>query len=170
MKRRRLISVLIAVVSLVTAISVVAGPVLACSMGLTPGFWKNHTSLWTSWNTGTNYYDTIFGVPSTFTGKDGSSVNLHIRLLDALNANGNKSGIEAFLRQSAAAWLNSSLLTDYFEELDVKAIVQTAFGVVSDADYGAYVGWRTPHLAKGDIEGIKNFLEANNSLENAVFK
>lgn len=167
MRKKYLFTFLMTVV-LAISLLVQASPASACTMGLTPGFWKNHQIIW---NTSDlyidDYYDTLFGLTSPVTGSDGTSVNLHIKLIDALNANGNKNGVNAFLRQSAAALLNSVYLEDYGNPKDVKAMVQAAFGEIVEPYYNNLALWRGPAL--GDMTAWKNYLENFNTMENAVF-
>jgi hypothetical protein len=152
------ILVMVIVINLIVPMAVQVTHAYACSMGLTPGFWKNHTEIWDG-DWGDDYYNEIFGLPESFNG-----IRLHISLLDALTAKGNKNGVNAFLRHSAAGWLNAVYLTNYFEEDDVIAIAQAAFGITPSLP----VTWRG--VAIGDMEGWKNYLEDANEIENAVFK
>ena len=106
--KKVLLTMLVLVLGLVFIVSA-AAPVAASTQGLTPGFWKNHQSLWVGFSPDDIYFD-VFEV-----GPD------DITLLQALRRGG--GGEKAFGRHSVAALLNSTYLTSTFT---------TTFWVISD--------------------------------------
>jgi hypothetical protein len=94
---------LIAVVmtSMVGASFLSPGKALACSAGLTPGFWKNHTELWTGFSPGDSLSTLYSGASLYGLG--------NVSLLDALSFPGGKGldgAAKILLRAAVAAALN----------------------------------------------------------------
>jgi hypothetical protein len=84
--------------------------------GCTPGYWKNHTAVWTTYKP-TDSFNAVFGV----------NYNSSLTLGGALNLEG--GGFKALARHAAAALLNAAHgdVSYGFEESDIKALVQQAF-------------------------------------------
>lgn len=100
--------------------------------GCTPGFWRNHTSLWdgvgtddvTPYST-TDSFNTVFGVTSAQSGLADT-----VTLLDAVNLTG--GGLRALARHAAAALLNASSSVDYqYSDAQVISIYQDAVGAIA---------------------------------------
>jgi len=112
--------------------------------GCTPGFWKqpHHEQYWVGYTTG-DFYDTVFGVTSSFGGD--------FTLLDALWQGG--GGEIALGRHAVAALLNSTRpdVVYFYSTQEVIDLVQAAY-------------------ATGDFNGIKNQLAAQNELGCTVVK
>jgi hypothetical protein len=84
--------------------------------GCTPGYWKNHTAVWTTYKP-TDSFNAVFGV----------NYNSSLTLGGALNLQG--GGFAALARHAAAALLNAAHgdVSYGFEEDQIKALVQQAF-------------------------------------------
>lgn len=111
--------------------------------GCTPGFWKNHTDVWEGYDPG-DLFDGVFGTDVGSLGK-GKKAADNPTLLDALNANG--GGVNALARHAVAALLNAahSLIEYPMSEGEIITAVEAA-------------------LDGGDVEGLKNELDAQNNL------
>lgn len=84
--------------------------------GCTPGYWKNHTAVWTTYKP-TDSFNAVFGV----------SYKASLTLGGALNLGG--GGFEALARHAVAALLNAAHgdVNYGLEESQIKALVQQAF-------------------------------------------
>ena len=71
--------------------------------GLTPGYWKNHTSSWPTWSDGSQVWRTNQLVGSVFTAAP--APNRSMTLFDALNDGG--GNVEALLRHAVSALLST---------------------------------------------------------------
>jgi hypothetical protein len=102
MKRKIFIPVIL--ILLVSLILTPAIPALACGeQGCTPGFWKNHTDLWTGYSPDQTL-ESVFDVPDSY-GLD------EYTLLEALSfggGSGNLGMAKNLLRAAVAALLNAS--------------------------------------------------------------
>jgi hypothetical protein len=84
--------------------------------GCTPGYWKNHTDVWTGYSP-SDSFNAVFGV----------NYNSSLTLGGALNLGG--GGFEALARHAAAALLNAASgdVNYGLEETQIKTLVQQAF-------------------------------------------
>lgn len=89
----------------------------AKDQGCTPGFWKNHTSVWSGFSPSDKFND-VFGV----------SFNSSLTLEGALRLEG--GGFNALARHAAAALLNAAHddVGYGLTESEIVALVQQAFG------------------------------------------
>lgn len=84
----------------------------SCEMvGLTIGYWKNHTGRWPC-EIDTTFGD-VFDVPSTYE---------NLKLIDALNYRG-KDATYLFLKQAAAAYLNIHAIGYPITHAELQAII-----------------------------------------------
>lgn len=156
---RRLSLVALVIVMLLAAIAPVvvnATPASACTEGLTPGYWKNHTEAWVGlmWRGNpvtptTKFVDVMFAgtdypalAAKSYFPRD-PSINANITLMQALQLGG--GGEKAFLRHATAALLNSASDIDYWGEKWVLDRVSAAY-------------W------SGNFEKYKNLLESYNQM------
>ena len=116
MKMKRMFPVVLAVVIALGALMPVvlqAGTASACTEGLTPGYWKNHTDRWTG-HSPTCYFDEVFGVGP------------HRTLLQVLQTGG--GGQIALNRHAVASLLNAyRFAPDWYSPGWVIARVQYAY-------------------------------------------
>lgn len=171
MKKFRFIAmVCLVLVAVMVPVVAQAIPAAACTQGLTPGYWKNHTEAWKVYKI-TDYYDEVItsNLPSGYAYIAAIEPKLpHITLLDALSVNGGKNSLiadnseAAFLRHSTAALLNANAGIDYWPDLYVKTKVYWAYsGLVWDK----YDSNTTVNVGqKAAWEYWKNFFESYNQL------
>ncbi|GEM_PF-2036076 len=126
--------VFVAVMAMVMMLGVLAPVVLqtdtasACALGLSPGYWKNHTEVWDGTDPEWNgplpgaYFDEVFGVVG---------LGPHVTLIDILNTGGGKWN--ALNRLAVASLLNSYGVPDAMAEHYVKAFVLCSY---------KYYGWQ----------------------------
>jgi hypothetical protein len=101
--------------------------------GCTPGFWKNHTNVWSGYSP-SDKFNAVFGV----------SYNSSLTLGGALRLGG--GGFAALARHAAAALLNSehSGVSYGLTTSEIVALVQQAFGT------------NNPEPIKNQLDGLNN--------------
>jgi len=99
------------------------GTASACTLGLSPGYWKNHTEAWVGYSTG-DYFDTVFGVGP------------HVTLLQALQTGG--GGLNALNRQAVGAILNASSIPGALSEAYVLQFVRHVYNNPTANDWEYY--------------------------------
>lgn len=115
MKKRILALIAVAVTLGVLATLVLqVGTASACALGLSPGYWKNHTEAWAG--TGYSPEDTFNGV---------FGVGPSITLMSSLRLRG--GGEAAFDRMAVASLLNANSVPDALEEFYVQQEVTWAY-------------------------------------------
>jgi hypothetical protein len=135
---KRLIPILVVMVMVVAAVVPVlvqADTASACGIvGLSPGYWKNHTAVWDGTDPEWDgplpgaYFDVVFGVVGH---QAGSYVAPHKTLLEVLNTGGGK--FDALNRAAVAALLNSYWLDSetsswyYYSAWYIKTHVHDAY-------------------------------------------
>jgi len=116
--------------------------------GLTPGFWKNHLSLWQGYSP-TDKFNAVFGVSITIDG------NSNPTLLQALQAKGGivpaKGVYDALARQAVAALLNANhqYINYPLNDATIRSLVKNA-------------------ITSGGAQGVAGLLEGYNSLEGGI--
>lgn len=113
--------------------------------GLTPGYWKNHSDSWESFDPDTSFSE-LFGVDISI--GSGKKAAEEPSLMEALNGNG--GGVTALARQAAAAILNASN-PDIAYPLSIKEIQDTVTAALEAGD---------PDI----IEEVKDILDEFNNL------
>jgi hypothetical protein len=103
----------------------------AKDQGCTPGFWKNHTTVWSGFSSGDSF-NAVFGV----------NYDSSLTLLGALNQDG--GGFAALARHASAALLNAAHNSVNYGLTDsqIIALVQQAFATNS------------PESAKNQLAGL----------------
>ncbi len=120
-------------------------PRLCDGEGLTPGYWKNHSDSWKSFDPNVSFSD-VFGVDISI--GSGKKAAEEPNLMEVLNGNG--GGVSALARQATAAILNASN-TDIAYPLSIQEIKDT---VAAASELG------DPDI----IEEVKNILDEFNNL------
>ena len=152
MKRLIAVLVVVAVVAgIVVPVLVQGGTASACEVGLTPGYWKNHTEVWDNDPLGswagrplpTDLFDEVFGVTG---GEFDNYVDPpHLPLLDVLRTGGGK--FDALNRHAVAALLN-----------------RANFGYPAFYSYSFIKGKVQYAYSTGDWQSVKDLLEDANEL------
>ena len=119
----------VAVMAMAIMLGVLAPVVLqadtasACALGLSPGYWKNHTEAWPVQYSPDDNFDVVFGVTG----------NGDLTLIQALEGRG--GGFIALNRLAVASILNAHSVPDALSEAYVLMFVQHAYNYPEDCEY-----------------------------------
>ena len=143
---------------LITSLTSSIISVSACTVGLTPGYWKNHHCAWPSKYTPDMLFQEVFDIPDQYIGPlKGITLDEALRLKGGRGIDGAK---RIFARQVTASLLNSALFEPQWEEWtlqtgqwvftsdDREFILDQAKYFDESNNQGPPEGWTSPCPAK----------------------
>ncbi|HEX75209.1 MAG TPA: hypothetical protein G4O12_01350 [Dehalococcoidia bacterium] len=152
---KKYIWVTLVLISSLIMVFAITSPVLACALGKSPGYWKNHPGAWPSIYDPSKIDGTTIDEAFGFNPGD----NYHnMTLMAALRTKRNSDGKAAFWRQAIATLLNQG--TNAGEIAFLGRLVPNIY-----PDGGIFVdpgGWGTFGASTWTLEDWKNWFEWRN--------